>query len=158
MIARLPDDLRNAIAYGQIVASGWYPVSWHRALHQAAQGEARRGASFAREIGHATARDDFRGIYRWVASLLSPETMVKQAARVFGNYFKNAELVVVEASPGRAQLAFRACHGFDHNLWENVLGGIEAALEVAGATDVVLTVKRGGQDGDSTLDLAARWQ
>ncbi len=156
-VALLDRDVRDALTYGQVVPSGWYPLAWHRALHDAAQRACGAGPELARRIGQEGTRADFQGVYKFVAAILSPETLLKQAPRVWRTYWDGGELEVLEARTGYARAAFRDCVGFDRNLWQNVLGGIETTLEVAGARAVSLRVISGGGERDAQMEIEARW-
>ena len=51
---RVPDDVEHAIAHGEVLTMGWYPMEWFAALHTAAQqvyGPALRLAHTAETIG-----------------------------------------------------------------------------------------------------------
>jgi hypothetical protein len=154
----LPREVRDALVYKKVVPSGWYPIAWHRALHAAAQSATGSGPELARMIGRDSSRADFRGVYKFVAQFLSPQMLLRQAARVFGNYFRDATLEIVDSTEKSAHASFRDCFGFDHNMWQNVLGGIETSLEISGARDVGIVVERGGRDGSAFMDVIVRWR
>jgi hypothetical protein len=155
---RVPREVRDALVYKKVVPSGWYPVAWHRALHAAAQRATGSGPELARMIGRDSSRADFRGVYKFVAQLLSPETLLRQAARVFGNYFQGAVVDIIDSTSKSAHLSFHECWGFDRNMWQNVLGGIESSLEITGARDVGIVIERGGRDGSAFMDVIVRWR
>lgn len=154
----LSREPRDALTYGKVVASGWYPIGWFKELHASAQRACNLGEELARTIGYEGTRADFRGVYKFVASMFSPETLLKQSPRVWSTYWDGGELLVDEASRGRALARFKRCFGFDRNLWLNVIGATQSSLEVAGAYDVKIEVLSGGDMFDTSMELLATWQ
>ena len=63
-----------------------------------------------------------------------------------------------DAKSGRCRAVYSGCVGFDRILWEDIIAGSAAVLEVCGAKDVQLTRVRGGGDGDTELDIIAEWR
>jgi hypothetical protein len=158
VIDALPDpDARNALRYGGIVPTGWYPVAWHRGLHAAARSVTKSGPELARRIGYEGMKEDLGGVHRFVASMLSPQTLVRIGNRLWSSYWHGGVVTTVEHGRGRVQSAFRGCHGFDRNEWEDIQGSCLAILESAGARDVRLIVLEGGRDNDANAVLEARW-
>jgi hypothetical protein len=156
-IALVSPELREALEYGKVVASGWYPVGWFKELHAAAQKATDEGPELSHKIGYEGTRSDFRGIYKFVASMFSPETLLKQSPRVWKSYWDGGELVITEASDGRARARCARCFGFDRNLWLNVVGGVQSALEIAGAMKVEVKIVSGGNTGDHAMEFEATW-
>src|SRR5690349_15801379 len=68
----LPDDACAALRKGLVVSSAWYPLAWHRAMHASAQRACNADPELARTIGYHGTQADFRGVYRFVASLIAP--------------------------------------------------------------------------------------
>ena len=65
---------------------------------------------------------------------------------------------MIDTVGGFGRAKFSEFAEFDRNLWEDMLGGIEAVLELAGAQDIQLTVTAGGGDGDAAMEAEARWK
>src|SRR5437868_2301798 len=92
-LAALPPEIARALRLGEVVASGWYPVEWYRELHTAmnsACGEP--GLDLSRRIGFESTVADFRGVYRLLLRVVSTETLVSQAPRLFGMFFEGGEV------------------------------------------------------------------
>jgi len=155
----VPHDLGEAMRLGAITTVGWYPTEWYAQLHAAAQKACGEGAELARAIGHESITEDFRtGVHRLVAVTLSPGALFKLAQRIIGLYWDGAGRAVVEESEGgRALGRFEGFHGFNHDLWEDVVGASMGILELGGAKNVVPRVLAGGQDGDAHMIFSARW-
>ncbi|MEO5729193.1 MAG: hypothetical protein ABI134_10205 [Byssovorax sp.] len=153
----LPDDVCKALREGLVVASSWYPLAWHRAMHASAQRACKASPELARSIGFHGTQADFRGVYRFVASLIAPDRLLRISPRVWSNYFDGGKVAVDEHYSGKVQTSFSECHGFNRSLWENTIGGSLAVLDIAGATNVRTRILRGGGDGDDQLELELTW-
>ena len=111
-----------------------------------------------RELSREATRDDFRGIYRLLTFVLSPEFLMRRSPGIFGRYYDTGTLVVPEARAGRCRAIYSGCEGFDRVLWEDVIAGSSAILEVCGAKEIRATRVRGGGDGDTELEVLAEWR
>jgi hypothetical protein len=151
-------DVRDAMRYGRIVSTGWYPVAWFRALHTAAQTATYGGRDLARRIGYEAMNDDLSGVHRFVASMLAPQTLFRIGNRIFSTYWRGGCVKTVEYDSGHARAEFGGCHGFDRNLWAGIAGSCVAILEAAKARGVHVRVLEGGGDGDPEMVLDARWK
>ncbi len=157
MFARLPSELRDKLLGGEIVASGWYPVEWKCALHEAGRG-VTGDPMFARTMGYEMTKRDLRGIYALlIRATISPQLVLSLSSRVLGRYLRPVKLVVTETSPLSVRFAFRDGDGFSHELWQDVIGGCVASLETAGARHVTMRIEHGAQSGDTHAHCLARW-
>src|SRR5690242_18501940 len=86
MLPYLPDELARAIRLNAILTGGWYPIAHYRALHAALGRVSGRGPELSRTLGHDATVDDFRGIYRVLAFVLSPEFLIRRAPGLWGRY------------------------------------------------------------------------
>ena len=156
MMAALPDQLRHDLETGVIVPSGWYPVAWKRELHQAGRkvtGEPR----LARLMGNEMTKRDLNGIYRAVIRIASPAIVIAASARIFSRYLRPGRMSVIEEGAGFARMLIENCYDFDENMWNDVFGGCEAALELTGSKVVRIRVEEGGHDGDTTTIVTGSW-
>jgi hypothetical protein len=157
MLPHLPEELRRPTKLRSFVSGGWYPLDYINQLHAAAQKATGRGTDLARAIGHDSTVDDFRGVYRVLTFVLSPEFLMKRSPSMFGRYYDTGKLETT-ARDGFAEARFSGCTGFTHSLWEDITGGCTAILEVCGAKDVVIHATDGGGDKDDHLTLKASWR
>lgn len=153
----LPGDISTALREGVVVASSWYPLAWHKAMHASAQRACNATPELARAIGFHGTQADFRGVYRFVASLIAPDRLIRISPRVWSNYFDGGKVTIDEHHSGKALTSFTECHGFDRSMWENTIGGSLAVLDIAGARNVRTRILRGGGDGEDHLDLELSW-
>lgn len=154
----LPREFGDALYYGAIVTGGWYPIEWYRQLHAAAQKATGEGPALSRLVAKEGLAWDFRHVHKLVRVALTPETLMRLSSYVIRFYFNFGKMSVVETKPGWGRAEFASFEGFDANLWQDMLGGIEAVLELAGARDVVIEVLEGGGDGDAAMTAQARWR
>jgi hypothetical protein len=154
---QLEAPFAESLRLGGLSASAWYPLASYRALLAAARRATRSGPELLRALGREASLTDFRGVYRVVAFVLSPQRLIAQAPRAWALYFDSGAIEIVEAREGMARARYTNCAGFDRNVWERAIGGSLGLLEVCGAQHVRLRVVSGGGDGDDSLDLEARW-
>jgi len=156
MMAELPVEIRQGLEDGLIVPSGWYPVAWKRELHKAGRrvtGEPR----LARLMGNEQTKRDLNGVYRAFIRIASPSFVLAASARMFSRYLRPGKMSVIDEGKGFARVLFEHCYDFDENMWNDVIGGCEAALEMTGVKIVRLNIEEGGGDGDSTTIGTGSW-
>lgn len=156
-IQGMPTEPRDAIRYGRIVAGGWYPVSWYAALHRSAQLVCRAGPELSRAVGHDATTEDFKGIYRYVLSMLSPEFIFSQCPRLLQMYWEGGSAEKVDLRKGMGSMRFKGWQGFDRNIWEDIMGSTEALLEMCGSHAIRRRVIAGGDDTSGELWVEFRW-
>jgi hypothetical protein len=149
--------VQEAFDRGGIVASGWYPLSWYRDLHLAARRGTASEAGLAWQIGRESTRRDLNGIYRVFLRVLSPSFVLSGAARIFETYYRPGALRLDESRPGFARITLMRCHGFNMDVWSDVCGACEVALELTGCKGVRLRAEKGARDGDTEATLVAWW-
>jgi hypothetical protein len=158
MMARLPDQIAPAVEHESFLAAGWYPLAQLRAIYGAVMEVTGRDVSLVRELSREATLNDFRGIYRLLTCVLSPEFLMRRSPGLFHRYYSDGSLAVPLARSGYCRAIYTGCNGFDYVLWEDVIAGSSAILEVCGAKDIVVTRVRGGGDGDTELEVTAEWR
>ncbi len=150
-------EVADVIRHGGIVRGAWYPLDWYRGLHRAGLA-ITRDAELPRTIGRISTIEDMAGgFFKIVLSVLSPQFVMSASAKVLNRYYERGTMSVSEKAKGRARASLTGCVGFDRNIWLDVAGGCEAALEVAGARDVKLRILSGARDGDEGAEFEALW-
>jgi hypothetical protein len=157
MVHLLPSEVGDAVRYGRIVVGGWYPVGWYAAMHDAVQAAAGGGLELARALGRESTRADFRGPYRFFAIILTPQTMIVKAPKAFRMSWDTGTVTVVDARRGAARASFRGCAGWNQLLWHDMVGAIEALVEVGGGRTPRVAILGGGSDGQDFMDVDLRW-
>ena len=156
VIDAMPNDSRSALRLGSVLATGWYPVRWYRELFGAAVA-ASREPSLPRELGRVSVRRDVKGVHRLLFRIMSVETLQAQGARFFKSYYKPTEVRVERVDRRSARVHYAQCIGFDRNIWQEQLGGVEELLASCGVTSPRVLVLAGGGDQDTDMDLESRW-
>jgi hypothetical protein len=158
VLAMLPDTVASPIRFGQIVVMGWYPVAWYAELHAAVDRCFNEGPGLARRLSHHATQSDIGSIHRFIASMLSVETVFGQTHRLMALYWKGGKIERLEISHGRAKVRFVGWPGFTPLIWEDLMGGMEAVLETCGAKNgrCRAVSSRGLTDLD-TLVIDVRW-
>jgi hypothetical protein len=155
VIDGLPKDLAHALANGEIVPMGWYPMPWYSGLHASAR--AVCSSRVSREVGREAARSDLNTIYRFVLKFVSPATLLNQSAKVFGLFCDGGKCTVAASRKGSARILYSDCTGACRGMWELVLGSTELMVELCGGKDVAGKAVSGGGDGDPTLLAQFTW-
>lgn len=157
MLGALPRELADALRYGGIAASKWYPIEWYRALHAGMISATNEGERIIREVERSAARADMTGVYRLVFKLLSPQTLIGLSARLFSTYYDTGRVETIESRSGYVRLRWTGCTGFDRNIWAGVFASSEEMLELAGARSVRIHVLQGGGQGNDFAEAEAFW-
>jgi hypothetical protein len=154
----LPDPVARAVKHNSFLTAGWYPLADYRALHGAFARVTGRGHELARVLGHDATLADFRGVYRVLTFVVSPEFLMRRSPGLFNRYYDTGSLSVSVARRAYAEANFHGCTGFDRTLWEVVVGGAIGGLEACGAHDVHVEIRSGGGDGEDFLSGTCTWR
>jgi hypothetical protein len=147
--------LREALDAHRIDENAWYPIGWYRELHRAAE------ESVGEPVAGALGREGTRGLlstgYRILARLVGPETSWRHASHVFRTFYRPVSLEVLDVRKHRARARLVACRGFDDRIWDDVIGGSVAVIELAGGRDPVVDIER--RDAErGELVASIRWR
>lgn len=154
---RMPPELATKVRHGEVVPSAWVPVAWYAALLDAIRGEPE-GDALLREIGRVSAQADMTGIHRALYRMLGPTTIMKVVGRVYGRYFTRGSVRVVSSATGYLRVRWVDCQGFNRAMWLDAYGAATMILELAGVHDLSLRLLAGGQEGDTTMEVEARYR
>jgi hypothetical protein len=157
MVLLLGEPLGNQLKHRAFIASGWYPVRDFRALLGAAMKVTGRDVELIEVLARDAALHEFRGLFRLITFALSPDFLMRRTAGMFSRYYDTGTLTVPIAKKGYAEARYRGFAGFDRVLWNELIAGCRAILEVCGARDIRGRLVRGGGDGDVDLDLVVEW-
>ncbi|MFO0562805.1 MAG: hypothetical protein U0269_32600 [Polyangiales bacterium] len=153
--ARLPDDLRDALRLGAVVAGGFYPIGWARAIHERALEEGSKGAQLPFLIGYESTKKDLQGIYAFVAKMFNPGTVLGQGKRLMAMYYGGGTADVLERSSTSATLRYRECFGFDRAMFEELAGGSVAIMEACGGRNAQADIR---SVSSAAMEAAYRWE
>lgn len=154
----MPQDLADAFRNNLMLASAWYPIASYKAFLASFRQAAGAGPDLIRQIGARSMQIDMDSVYkRLFAQMVSPQTMLSMASRVFNTYYEIGTFEVLEGRTGFVRVQLTGCEGFDANMFTEFVGASSAMLEISGAREVRLRVISGGHDGDTALELEGRW-
>lgn len=156
VIAACGGEVGALLARGGLTAGAWYDVAWYCELQAAAQRTLRR-PELARECSRWSIQRDLSGIYRILLFLLTPESVISKCPRIMQQYWRGGVMLLPEVRAGMSAVEFKGWVGFDQNIWQDIIGGVEGGLEAAGAHSVRIRSLSGGRDGDAHLTLEVRW-
>lgn len=152
----LPADVIAVLKSREVISVGWYPIEWYVALHAAAQ--AAHGPSISRAIGRSATFHDVTTLYRFVLRFLSPTTLVNQMKRIFNMAVDGGEVFIEENRDGAARVRFSGCPGSSRGTWDDMLGSIEALLELCGGREPAARIVAGGNDIDAGMTCVVTWK
>ncbi|MFO0562786.1 MAG: hypothetical protein U0269_32505 [Polyangiales bacterium] len=141
LILALDKDFSDAVRFGALVASGWYPIHWYTSLYEVHARLAGRTPGFARKMGRITTEQDLRGVYSFIVKLASPATVLTNAQRLLKLYVQQCETFFMERGPTHVRFTM-TIPGSTDEMWEEFTGGSEAILSANGARDPVVSFAR----------------
>jgi hypothetical protein len=156
VIELLPPNLAKTARADLFVTQNWYPLSDYALMLRAIQVANGGDIGLIRALSRAAVLHDFRGIYRVLTFVMSPEFVMKRGPLLFSRYYDTGKLVI-EASPGLAVARYSGCTGFDSLLWHDVIYGSAAVLEACGAKGQDTRIVSGGRDGDDSCTVHFTW-
>ncbi len=146
----------EALRSRSLIAAGWYPVAWYRALFASAVRHA--DPSVVRLLGRSSTRANMSTIHRVFMRMMNPDTLIKQGGRVFSNYFESASVSVQNVGQRVEHLTWKGCHGFDRNCWRDQVGATEELVALSGARLLRGRILSGGEDGDPEMVMEIAWR
>ncbi len=157
VLASASGELADALKQGQILAVGWYPVSWYAELHAAIDRTLGGGPLGARALGFEATMADFGSMHRLLASVLSVETVFGQTPRLMGLYWKGGSVERKNLMQGYARLRFVNWSGFSRLVWEDIMGSCEGILSFCGAKHVRSHAAGMLDDRQQNVEIELRW-
>lgn len=157
VLARLPDELASALSNNHVLVTKWYPVAWYAQLHAAVDATLQGGSGMARRLGHDATLADFNGMHRLIGALLTVQSVFAQSHRLMGLYWKGGTIERLAFSSSSVQLKFEHWPGFTELMWEDIMGSLEALLEVCRARYVGCRAVGSPSGTSDSIVIEARW-
>ncbi len=155
--ASVPGKAGDAIRFGGVISSGWYPIGWFRSLYGTVV-DLAGDRDFAREVGRASTRLDAGNVLRLVFRVFTIPMLLGQAGRIFKMYYQGCDMALDNVAPGHVIVRWSRCRGFDRNVWLDQLGTAEELFALHGGRNLEIAVIAGGSDGDSTMSIEGKWR
>ncbi len=150
----MSDEVRDALRFRTIIAAGWYPVPWYRAMWSGVLAASGEGADFVRVVGRAAIESDFNSLYRAAFRMLGPRTLLSLGVKHFGHIYDTGSVEVVDARSNSVRVKWTGCTGFDRTMWLEVFGSCERLAELAGGKEARMQAVEAGGDDDRCVAIA----
>lgn len=157
VLARLPHELASALRDNNVLVTKWYPVAWYAELHAAIDATLDGGATLARKLGHDATVADFKGMHRLVGALLTVHSVFAQSHRLMGLYWRGGTIERLDLTASSVQLRFQHWPGFTALMWEDIMGSLEALLELCRARYVRCQRIGPPNPSQDSIVIEARW-
>lgn len=156
-LERMSPPVRDALRYGEVVPSGWYPVQWYAALLQAIVDTSTGGADVIRNIAALAIDRDITGVYRFLVEHLSPATVASLVCKLFPRYYSSGHVRVEAEGSKHFRVYITDCAGFTELIWQEIYASGKHLVARSGAKNAKYYVLEGGKDGDTRMIVDARW-
>jgi hypothetical protein len=151
-------EVRDAFKHSLVLAASWYPIEWYRDIFRAFRAASHDGLNLPRIIGYESVRRDMASVYKqFFARFVSPQMLLSLSSKLFNTYYDTGTFELIKSHKGYVHVRLSGCTGWDANMWTEISGSCVAFLEVAGAKEVRLRTRSGGQDHDTETELEAHW-
>jgi len=142
--------------YRGLVATSWVPVESATRIYVAAAPLLFPGdPAPLRRVGRELAKDNFRGVLRYLMQLMSVEALLGKTALLWKVFHDQGEARASTTGERRAQLEVVGYPGLPERMRETICGWLAQAIEQTGAGNVSVT-KSEGPDG--RLLWVATWR
>ncbi len=132
-----------------ILSTAWYPVAWYREMHRAVQAVVGGGPALASRVSRSATLHDFRGPYRALAAIITPERFVSWSGRLLERYWNGGELRLEDVREGYARAEWTDFEGFNELLWADMMGGTMGVIDACGGHAVRHTFTVTGDSASS---------
>ena len=155
---RAPKALVKLFREGRVLASTWYPLTFHADLLSAIHDTTPGGRELMRKLGRHSMKNDMSGVYRAFAKLLGPDRSLQVSTRLFNHYYDTGRADIIDSHAGFALVRWTGCTGFDPRLFQVMMGSCESLMECVGGRHVRTRLRAGAQNGDDFCEMAAFWE
>ena len=156
VLARVEGEAGEALRTGAVVTGGWYPARWYDALLAAVEEEYPTERTAIRALTREAVTDDFKTLFRILQLVVSPNAALKNGVKVMARYWEGGRVELIEGHEGYRQFRFDDYVGFTPRIWEDVIGGIEAVVDLMGVVRAPIET-RGATSDHRRLDVIIRY-
>lgn len=150
-------EFRELVESESLLASAWYPIELANQMIVASVKTLPHVPDLPEELGKEAMSRDLRGIYGYIASILSPEICLRYTPRLIQTFNKGLKLEAEKLGPGRARLHFSHSAEINEPLFRTMTGGTAAIFERVGARNLEVRIVEGGKLGDPETMIDLRW-
>jgi len=133
--------------YASLVATAWVPVEFATKLYVLAApmlypNEPRP----LRLLGADLAKDNFKGVFRFVLRVVSAETLMEKTSMLWRSFHDQGQATLKREGPQLVRFEVHGYPSLPEPMRESIAGWLSQAVEFTGAKDV--RVMRAGSVGD----------
>lgn len=152
-----PEDRR--IVDRSVLINSWLEYNlWWRLLQAADTTLGQGNGNKIRELGAFDARQSLKGIYRVFVALFKPEFLISRASMIWRLYYDAGRMQVCRIESKRAELHLLDLPGLPVGHEYELLGWMEAALQLAGALAPEIIHTQCLAKGDPHCTFLAGWR
>lgn len=112
----------------------------------------------AEEIGAYSAEKSLRGIYKVFVRVASPDTLLKRAAQLFQSYYSPSNIEIENVAKNHYIIRFSEFDPPSPFIEYRVIGWIIKALEICGAKNIRMSVKKHAKVRTEFSELIVKWE
>jgi hypothetical protein len=157
--AALDDKTRELFESNYVLPFSWIDYGTYIKTMVTADKVIGRGDfELIKQINYFTARQDIKGVYKFIVSLLSPKTVIQAAGILFKQIFNKGTLVLENLTSNSATIVMKEVD--DIPLHHDVDQGayIEEILKIAGAKNPTFTHPQCMARGDPCCRFEISWK
>jgi hypothetical protein len=155
----LPEESKK-IFMEPVLPSNWYPMNESAVIptkHLAELFFDNNVEKGAWESGRYSAQMALTGIYKFFIKAASPFFIISKASRIISTYYRPSDIIVVEKGDNWVNINITRFEDPSVVIESRICGWIERALEISGAKDVKVDVRKSMTKGDDVTELYISW-
>jgi len=134
--------------YASLVATAWVPVEFATKVYVIAApllypNESRP----VRLLGRDLAKDNFKGVFRFVLRVVSAETLMEKTSTLWRSFHDQGQATLKREGPQFVRFEVRGYPSLPEAMRESIAGWLGQAVELTGATDVRVMRANSHEDG-----------
>lgn len=118
------------------------------------RGDLKKG-SF--ESGHFAASKTFRGVYKMIIKIGSPDFLISKVCSILPKIFDQGDFNILKLDDGRTAIRISNLPDFDEIMETRFKGQVVAALEICGCTGLKVEITKSMAKADQYTEIAAAW-
>ncbi|MFO7655834.1 MAG: hypothetical protein R6W78_02100 [Bacteroidales bacterium] len=143
-----------------VLPSNWYPVEEAAVIptqHLAHMFFKSDTATGAWQAGRFSAELALTGIYKFFVMAASPHFIISKASKILSTYYRPGDLHVVQKGDKWVMVHFSNFESASKVVENRICGWIERALEISGAKEVQVNIRKSVTKGDELTELYMTW-
>ena len=154
----LQEDQRTILSR-PILVSDWYDAELlYSFMHAVAEVSVQDERVIFHAMGRQSCDDGLNTVYKLFFKIGSPAFIIKRAAQVWGNYYDEGKMEVLDSSSKFAHLRLLEQHLPNVAMCMRVTGWMERAVEFSGGRNVQLDHNTCAHRGDQFCEWRASWE